>query len=133
MKKILSVSFIFCLIITLMACKADSSPIVGIWKSSAPIFGTETDLYEIQLIFYDGSAGEERQTKSDGDRTYVTNYQFDYQLTDGVLTIYTGSDTLNYTVAFSKENNTDSMILTTEDGTLYSYTLSSRTTPGLHS
>lgn len=133
MKKVLSVPFIFCLFMTLIACKADTSPIVGIWKTNTPIFGTETDLYEISIIFYDGLEGEEQQTKSDGNRTYVTNYPFDYQLTDDVLTIHAGSDTLNYTVAFSKENNTDFMTLTADDGTIYSYTRSGRTTPGIHS
>ena len=130
MKKAIIPIWILCLLL-LFGCKEEVPSIVGVWKADAPLFGTEADLYEIHLIFYDGIEAQEDQTKTDGSKTQTKSYQFDYELKGDDLSVYAGPDPINYTVVFGEAQGTDTMTLTAEDGTVYSYVLSSRRTPGI--
>lgn len=130
MKKAVMAIWIVCLLF-LFGCKEDAPSIVGVWKADVPMFGTETDLYEIDLIFYDGIEAQENQTKTDGSKTQTKSYNFDYELKGDILSVYAGPTPVNYTVVFGEDNGTETMTLTAEDGTVYSYILSSRRTPGI--
>ena len=126
MKKLAILIFTLCLLL-LCGCKEEAS-IVGVWNAETALFGTEQDAESIQLTFYDGMEGEEDHVKNS---TTYKSYNFDYELKDDVLSVYTGPTPTDYTVAFGKENGTDTMTLTARDGTEYFYVLSSRRTPGI--
>ena len=119
------------ILLLLTACKADSPSVVGVWKGNAPMFGTESDLHEVYIIFYEGIEAQEDQITTDGTRTYTKTYQFDYETDGTTLTVYVGSVQTAYSVAFGEANGTETMTLTAQDGTAYSYVLISRRTPGI--
>lgn len=129
MKKVLSVLTVLSMLLSLCACKSSAPSIVGSWESADSILGVKSTEVPITTIFYDGINGEEHHNK-DGARS---TYQFDYEMNDDILTIYVGSVTTDYKVTFAEQNGTATMQLTEEDGTVHSYTLISRTTPGIYS
>ena len=127
MKKFLLALFTVSLLI-LCGCKADSPSIIGCWDAEASILGADNDAESIRIIFYDGMEGEEDHIKNG---TTYKSYQFDYIVEGSTLTIYVGEQQSAFSISYGESNGTETMSLTAEDGTSYSYTLSSRRTPGI--
>ena len=128
MKKVLFIWIALTIFLCLCACKSDSPSIIGTWNADTSLFSEETGTESKHLIFYDGIEGEETHEK---DGTTYKRYQFDYETDGSKLTIYVGNTQTVYTIQYGEANGTDTLQLTAEDGTVYSYTLSSRTLPGL--
>lgn len=122
-----SLLILLILLLCLCACKNNTPAIVGSWNAESSMFNEENSAESIHVIFYDGMEGEERH-ETDGT---TKSYQFDYE-TDGTkLTVYVGETQTVYTIQYGESNGTETIKLTAEDGTVYAYTLSSRTTPGI--
>jgi len=129
MKKLLSSLLSLCFLCVLCACGSEPPSIVGCWDTETPLFQTEEEIEAFTVIFYDGMEAEEKHAKN--GNTYKS-YQFDYVLEGETLTLYTGAAEHTFTVHFDRQNDTDTMQLTAPDGTVYSYVLSTRSTPGIH-
>lgn len=130
MKQALSILLSVCLLLAICACGSNSVSIVGSWNTESSILGAENDAEEICIIFYDGFEGEETHTK---DGTTYKSYQFDYETEGDVLTLHSGGTQSTYTITYGEQDGTDTMQLTAADGTVYSYVLRSRNTPGIYS
>lgn len=128
MKKFVSLLLSICLLLLICACSNDEPKMIGSWKTETSILGGVHDADEIRIIFYDGIEGQEDHIKN--GTTYKT-YQFDYEIDVNTLTIYTGATQTTYTISYGKQNDIDTMTLTSEDGTVYSYVLTTRITPGI--
>ena len=128
MKKFVSLLLSICLLLLMWACSNGEPTVIGSWKAESSIFGAENDAEEISIIFYEGIEGEEKHTKNG---TVYKSYPFDYEIDSNTITFYTGVTQTTYTITYDKQNDTDTMTLTAEDGTVYSYTLASRITPGI--
>jgi outer membrane lipoprotein-sorting protein len=127
MKKAVMAIWIVCLLF-LFGCKEEAPTIVGVWSAETSIFNTENDAESIRITFYDGMEGSESHIKNG---TTYKSYNFDYELNGDILSVYVGPEPTDYSIAFGEANGTETMTLTAEDGTVYSYILSSHRTPGI--